>query len=420
MERAPERTTGNRAAVSPHRRPRVALIRGRYLNGWEGQSFEPLLDRYEIMGVTSHRPDFDLSQLPFAHMRLFAPGQRLEGKDLFARLLRKCVARPVDEGVLRGLTDGLRDFDLLHSAETHTGFSEQAARAGVKHDIPLVLTCWENIPFAYYEYPAYRARKILVRRAADRFMAATPSAAEALRQEGVEDRRIRVVMPGVDLRRFFPAPRDGALLQRLGIPADCFVILYVGRLIREKGLLYLLLAAGRMVEATGCGVGIRFLLVGEGAYQPALAAIAREVGLNDYIQFAGSRSYAELPALYRSADVFVLPSIPTPYWQEQFGMVLAEAMACGCPVVSTRSGSIPEVTGDAATLVEPFDAAALSGALLRLWRERTLREEMASRAHARAEACFDSRLAAARIAEVYDELLGMRRRESGSVGETRP
>ena len=86
-------------------------------------------------------------------------------------------------------------------------------------------------------------------------------------------------------------------------------------------------------------------------------------------------------------------------------MVLAEAMACGRPVIAARSGSIPEVIGDGAVLAHPYDADGLAASLATLWRSQGLREEMAGRARERAERCFDARRAADEIAAVYDDLL---------------
>src|SRR5262249_2946948 len=146
-ESPPDRTSGGQ---TPLRRPRIALVRGRFLNLWEAQNFAPLDDRFEIVGITSQRPDYSLSDLPFSHQELFAPAQRIAGNGLAARIARRAVARTTDDNTLRGLSATLRDFDLIHSAETHLGFSAQAALARNRYHIPLVLTCWENTPFAYY------------------------------------------------------------------------------------------------------------------------------------------------------------------------------------------------------------------------------------------------------------------------------
>ena len=71
----------------------------------------------------------------------------------------------------------------------------------------------------------------------------------------------------------------------------------------------------------------------------------RRLGIEDRVLLAGGVPHTDIHRLHSAADIFVLPSIPTHLWQEQFGIVLIESMACGVPVVAARSGSIPEVIG---------------------------------------------------------------------------
>ncbi|MFA6240844.1 MAG: glycosyltransferase family 4 protein, partial [Candidatus Hydrogenedentales bacterium] len=115
-----------------------------------------------------------------------------------------------------------------------------------------------------------------------------------------------------------------------------------------------------------------------------------------------------MPDMFRSADVFAFPSIASDEWQEQFGMSLIEAMACGIPTVTTLSGAIEEIAGDAAMLVQPNDFLALYQAIRRLALEPSLREDLGARARARAVELFDVRRHADALSDVYDDV--MRRR----------
>ena len=88
------------------------------------------------------------------------------------------------------------------------------------------------------------------------------------------------------------------------------------------------------------------MIAGSGPEKQNIERLVKELKIEQYVKLIGSFPYAEVPALYHMADAFILPSIPVHFWQEQFGMVLIEAMASGLPVISTYSGSIPEVVGD--------------------------------------------------------------------------
>jgi len=105
---------------------------------------------------------------------------------------------------------------------------------------------------------------------------------------------------------------------------------------------------------------------------------------------------------YTAADALVFPSL-----LEGFGLPLLEAFRCGCPVVAANTSSIPEVTGDAAALVDDaLDPEELAAAITRVLEDRAWRDQLAQRGLSRA-AGFTWRLAAERTAAVYEHVLGM-------------
>jgi len=124
----------------------------------------------------------------------------------------------------------------------------------------------------------------------------------------------------------------------LGIGKDEFVIGYVGRLVEEKGLATLFKALARLN-----GFGWRCVLVGSGAYEPALRTLATELDIADRILFCGYVEHHEAPSWFSLFDLFVLPSETRRNWKEQFGRVIVEANACEVPVVGTESGEIGNV-----------------------------------------------------------------------------
>jgi glycosyltransferase involved in cell wall biosynthesis len=125
----------------------------------------------------------------------------------------------------------------------------------------------------------------------------------------------------------------------------------------------------RALAALHRGIGgparpdVRMLVLGDGPEADRLRRYAADLGLGGAVEFRPTVPYDEMPALYRSATSLVLGSLPTRGWEEQFGMVLVEAMASGTPVVATDSGAIPEVLGSYGALVRPGDWKAMAQAL---------------------------------------------------------
>jgi glycosyltransferase involved in cell wall biosynthesis len=276
---------------------------------------------------------------------------------------------------------------------------------------------WENIPFAQEERAGLAAVKQAVRQGADLFLAVTEQARRALLLEGVPEPRIRVIGAGVDTERFRPGPADVALSQRYGVQPGERVILFVGSLLWAKGVYDLVLAARSLLTDEGLRENaLRFLFVGQGPELEGLRRMAEKLSIEQSITFVGNIPYAEVPAVHRLADVFVLPSIPTPTWQEQFGMVLAEAMATGKAVVASHSGAIPEVVGDTGILAPPADSYALASAIKELLVDDSKREELGRKARQRVEQIYDRMLVAGRISQAYKELLNQRyARQKGAV-----
>ena len=153
--------------------------------------------------------------------------------------------------------------------------------------------------------------------------------------------------------------------------------LSVGVLAPQKNLARVLAAFARLDDGA-----TRLVLAGRpaGAYAEAvLRPLARELGVEGRVVFAGATSDDELRALYHAAEALVFPSLG-----EGFGLPIVEAMACGCPVVTSNLSSMPEVAGDAALLVDPHDVASIAQALRSLLRDPALRAALVARGSARA------------------------------------
>lgn len=293
----------------------------------------------------------------------------------------------------------LRGFDLIQSWELFTDWSAEAVKARKAYGIPLAVMVWDNIPFNMEQTPERRAIKRSVLDSADLFIVHTERSRRMLCIEGVNPERIAFVPPCVDTDVFSPGPPARAAF---GLADDEFVILFVGWFLPRKGIDFLLLALRELVDDPAlAGRRLRLLMVGSGPGQDRVEALIRRLDLGAACTFAGSVPYGRMPEAFRSADAFVLPSIATPEWQEQFGMALVEAMACGTPAVTTASGAIPEIVGDAAVLCQPNDFASLHDALQGLILEPARRRELAEAGRKRVVERFGLPQFATAISEAY-------------------
>jgi len=378
----------------------LALVRGPNLNAWEMQSFTPLLNTFDIVGFTSYGHNFNVSAIPFQVKRLFSFGQFLR-----PRTVRSSLSHLLgDYHDLQGLGNALRRFDIVHSAETFYYCTYQTARLRHSNRFKLVVTVWENIPFLY-ETATKRAIKTTVFEAADLFLAVSSRAREALILEGAPQEKIKVQTPGIDLEQFHPMEKDFQLLRRFGCSGNDFIILFLANLYREKGIFDLLYAFRRVLNHLGKNVKLKLLLAGRGRDERKVLESIGHLRLEDHARLIGGFPYSSVPQLHNIADIFVLPSIPTPTWQEQFGYVLVESMACGKPVISTTSGAIPEVVADAGVLVPPNDFLSLAKALEDLIQDERKRLELGEKARRLAEETFDARRVAQHLNNYYEALL---------------
>ncbi len=210
----------------------------------------------------------------------------------------------------------------------------------------------------------------------------------------VPRRRIERIYNGVDLSR---TPGDaGRFRQRHQIPERIAIVLQVCWMIPEKGVEDLIEAA-RLVLAENPNV--QFVLAGEGAHRTEYMARAAAAGMADHCTWAGLLEDPLASGVYQAADVVCQLS----RWQEAFGWMIAEAMACSRPVVATRVGGIPEIVEDGVSgyLVGRRRPAEAADRILRLLRDGELRHQMGVRGRRAVEDRFDLRQNVARLLELY-------------------
>ena len=125
--------------------------------------------------------------------------------------------------------------------------------------------------------------------------------------------------------------------------------------------------------------------------------------LKDQFEFSliSHLNYRNMPAMYRTADIFVLPSRTTSIWEEQYGMALVEAMATGLPIITSNSGAIPELIGDAGIIHQVCDAQKISDSIIALLNNPKKRKQLGIRARARATHFYDAKKVAKKLATLY-------------------
>ncbi len=212
----------------------------------------------------------------------------------------------------------------------------------------------------------------------------------------------RVVSNGVDTRRYAPGPADQQLRQRYGVPAGWPAVLTVGRLSGEKCIEVLLGAAARLRRPA------RLLIAGTGPLDGRLRARAAALGLTGRVSFLGHVPDADLPGLYRLADVFAIASVA-----ELQSLATMEAMASGLPVVAADALALAELVEHEGNgfLFERGDQAGMARYLDALLARPGLRRTM-GRASLAIIRGHDRDLALAEWESVYATLAGSTRREA--------
>jgi alpha-maltose-1-phosphate synthase len=384
---------------------KVGILRGPNLNPYEGQCFEKLPKYgFQPIGITTYDHPVSLDDIHFPVRQAHNIKTLTKGRlALLFRAYGKVTgynSNAWNLGVL-GLKKLAADLDVIYSADIWYPFTYQAVKTGK----PTVVMEWENIPFNAEDYP-YSKYKKYNREHAAYFVAITEKAKEALIMEGTDSNKISVVPAGLDCDTFKPAPRNEELAKKLSIKEDSTRILFVGRLVPEKGIIELLEA---FYELTSKVEKVKLLVAGSGPpnMQTQIRHLIADRKIEGEIKFLGNIGYHVMPQIHNLADVFCLPSIPKKDWEEQFGFSMVEAMACGKPVVSTFSGSIPEVVKDRSTgiLVQPQNVSALEAALEELVVNKQERELFGRNGREWVLQKFEADKVAGQLAQIFSKFV---------------
>jgi 1,2-diacylglycerol 3-alpha-glucosyltransferase len=348
-----------------------ALADGLRARGHEVYCFAPRMPGYE----EADGPVFRMPSLPLPTRTAY-------------RLTLPLVSRRNLNGVIKRLS-------LVH---VHSPFVTgwMGLRYARRYGMPLVFTYHTQLE-AYAHYIPFEPRATRFAAAqltrtfanhADAVVVPTPAMADRLRELGVTV-RIEVVPSGIDVARFGAGRRDEALRAGAGAGPSDRLLLYVGRLAKEKNIDLLFRALAYAGDPS-----LKLVVAGEGPLREELEAFARALGVAPQTTFLGIVPRNELPNFYASADAFVMPSTT-----ETQGLVIAEALAAGAYVIAADAPQNRDVLGDAGLVVPPTPEA-FAGA----FGDLTARPAEAARAREAAEG-FSLEVQIDRILGLYEILL---------------
>jgi glycosyltransferase involved in cell wall biosynthesis len=249
-------------------------------------------------------------------------------------------------------------------------------------------------------------------RAADRVCVLSPDHAESvsyLARAGRREPEKLIEMPnGVDSELFSPGADDTGLRDRLGIEPDAVVAAFVATLDRAHHFKRLDVAIDALARLEAGDVHL--VVAGGGELLDGFRERANTAGVGERVHFLDAVPHADLPAVLRAADLFLLTTEPP----ESFGIVLIEAMACGLPAIATDYPGVAAVVDDGETglLVQQGDVDAVASALATLAGDPARRAEMGERGRAKALREWSWPQLVDRMDSAYAEAIATRRRRT--------
>jgi glycosyltransferase involved in cell wall biosynthesis len=324
---------------------------------------------------------------------------RFPALDLSDRLNISLVLpiQPLMEPTVRGIKP-----DLIHSQHP-VWMGDLAAAFASDMNLPLVFTFhtrYDEYAQSYVpivpELASKIAGEVVLRymRHCAHIIAPTPSIRDLILSEYPLDVPVSVVPSPVDLNQYDEL-NPGRVRTMLGLEEE-ELLLYVGRLSKEKGLDLILRAFVRIIAERP---SVRLLLLGEGPYKRALESKTRRLGLSERIIVGGVILHEEVPNYVSAADLFVFSSLT-----DTQGLVLLEAMTAGTPVVAVEAPGSADVLSEGGGLLVPATEVDFSNAVLSLLADEAGRSEMGKQA-IRAAQRYSIPATTARMLEVYEKTI---------------
>jgi len=263
-----------------------------------------------------------------------------------------------------------------------------------------IITMHDILPMKYPEmyprmkYHFYYTVPLLLKKSRAVICTSENTKKDVVAQYAVMDTPLYVVYEGFNGQRFFPREK-GVVQKRYGLGN---YLLYIGDMRPYKNLERSLDAFARLNRTD------LFFVIGgkkDPQFYPSIEKKVDRLLLKDKVIFLGYVPEEDLPHLYSEAEVFVFPSL-----YEGFGLPPLEAMACGCPVVSSDSASLPEVCGDAVRYVDPYDVESIAQGMRDVLNDEVMKRSMIAKGFERAK-LFSWERSAKEHLKIFEECLGI-------------
>lgn len=264
-----------------------------------------------------------------------------------------------------------------------------------------IITCHDVIPWVYERehMSIWKKNAEGILKAKRLITVSEYSKNDIVKSLGYPRENILVIPPAIDHSLYYKKSHmDKKFISKYGISEDEKIILYVGSERPRKNLPRLLKAIKCLKDKIA---NIKLVKIGNSQMPGArnnLISLARNLDIENDIIFLDQVGEQELVNFYNIADVFVFPSL-----YEGFGMPPIEAMACGCPVVTSNVTSLPEVVADAALTVDPINIEDITNAMYILLTEEDFKKELVQKGYERAKD-FTWENSAQKLFHLYQEM----------------
>jgi glycosyltransferase involved in cell wall biosynthesis len=349
---------------------RLLLLNYEYppLGGGAGKATQAIAQQLAAMG---HNVDVVTSNIEFSYNETVDNGVKVHAVPSLRKGIHDCGFRGAITYLFFAYFKILRLFSFKNYDVVHYFFGLPTALIALlpgKHrQVPYIVSLrGSDVP----HYDQYNKRLELFHRfflPLTKFIwnhaKAITAVSTSLRQTALQintNKPIEVISNGIDTDMFTP-------LSNTKRTNNEFRLVTVSRLIKRKGIQNVLQALAEIQDDS-----IKLAIIGEGNYETELRNICNNLGLNSSVSFMGFRKRDALPEYFSQSDVFILPSLA-----EAFGNVIAEAMACGLPIISSNEGGIPDLVNDEnGILINSGSIEEIKAAILKMKTDEQMRRRM--------------------------------------------